>query len=194
MNKEQLEALGLDAEQIKEVFKLNGIAVNNAKGDLDTKETELANTKKLLEEANTKIESFKDLNVDEIKKQAEDYKKNYKELEVKAKEDMEALKFEHELESAIRDSKAKNVTAVKALLDIESLKSSTDRKQDIQKALEATKADNDYLFQDEAPSGTGGSMGAGTKGKITITKDKIMEIGDPIERKRKIAENLELFN
>lgn len=174
MTKEQLEALGLDEEQIKEVFRLNGIAVNNAKGDLETKETELADTKKLLEDANEKIQSFKDLNVDEVKKQAEDYKKDFEALEIKAKEDMEALKFEHELEGAIRDSKAKNVKAVKALLDIENLKASNNRKEDIEKALESTKEENDYLFESDEPAGTGGSLGAGTKANAPI-KEKVQD-------------------
>ena len=194
MTKEQLEALGLDAEQIKEVFKFNGIAVNNAKGELDTKMAEVETLQGQLETLNTKVESFKGLNPEELSKQIEDHKKETEEIKQKAKEDMEALKFEHELESAIRDSKAKNVTAVKALLDIENLKGSKNRLEDIKQALDQTKADNDYMFTDADSTGTGGSLGNGGKNKVTLTKDKIMEIGDPIERKRKIAENLELFN
>lgn len=98
MTKEQLEALGLDAEQIKEVFKLNGIAVNNAKGDLSTKEQELADAKKLLEDANNKIEGFKDLDVDAIKKEAQEYKEAFEKAEREGKEKLEALQYETELE------------------------------------------------------------------------------------------------
>ena len=151
MTKEQLISLGLTEEQISEVFKLNGIAVNNAKSDLTTKETELADTKKLLEDANKEIEGFKELNIEEIQKRADEYKIKFEDAEIKAKEELERVKFEHELEGAIRDSKAKNITAVKALLDIENLKGSNNRLEDIKQALEQTKADNDFLFGETTP-------------------------------------------
>ena len=68
MTKEELKALGLNDKQISEVFKLNGVAVNNAKGDLATKETELETKdteiktlQRQLETANKEIESFKKL-------------------------------------------------------------------------------------------------------------------------------------
>ena len=51
------------------------------------------------------------------------------------------------------------------MLDIESLRGSNNRANDIKAAIEATKADNDYLFGEESPSGTGGSLGAGEKVK-----------------------------
>ena len=83
MTKEELKALGLNDKQISEVFKLNGVAVNNAKGDLATKETELETKdteiktlQRQLETANKEIESFKELDIEEIKQRAEDYKKN----------------------------------------------------------------------------------------------------------------------
>lgn len=181
MTKEQLEALGLDEEQIKEIFRLNGIAVNSAQGDLEAKETELETLQGQLETANKEIEDFKDLDVDEIKTRADKYKQDYEALELKVKEDMEALKFEHELEGAIRDSKAKNVKAVKALIDIDSLKDSKNRLDDIKQALEATKEENDYLFGSDEPSGTGGSLGNTGKGGTipgkTVTND-FMELAE----------------
>lgn len=195
MTKEQLEALGLDAEQIKEVFKLNGIAVNNAKGDLDAKETELAETKKLLEDANKEIEGFKDLDVAGIKKAAEDYKIKFEETEQKAKEELEKVKFEHELKETARDFKAKNTKAVLALIDKEALLESKNRKEDIKKAFEEVAGENEFLFDVEdtqegkpkfsRPNGSGGPM--------SMSKDDIMSMTDPIERKQKIAENIELF-
>lgn len=192
MNKEQLVELGLDEDQIKEVFRLNGIAVNNAKGDLDTKETELASLRTQLEEANTQIDGFKDLDVEGIKAATEEYKTKFEEAKIKAEQDIEALKFEHELEGAIRDSKAKNVKAVKALLDIDNLKGSNNRVDDIKAALEATKADNDYLFKDEAPQGTGGSLGNTGKNGASITKEDFenMEYTDKVALYNK---NIELY-
>lgn len=165
MTKEELLALGLTEEQIPGVFKINGIDVEKAKGDLETKETELKTLQGQLDIANKQIEDFKDLDVEKIKQAAEDYKIKFEDAEKKSKEEIEKLQFEHELEGAIRDSKAKNVKAVKALLDIESLKGSNNRANDIKLAIEATRTENDYLFGEMDPEGTGGSLGAGEKAK-----------------------------
>ena len=198
MTKEQLEALGLDAEQIKEVFKLNGIAVNNAKGDLETKETELADTKKLLEDANNKIDEFKDLDVEAIKKEAEDYRKKYKLAEKEGKERLGALQYETQLKdymsnytfaservknSIYNDMKSKEFK----LEDGQFLGADDYIKQLQEKEPEsfAIKKEEDNLPKFSKPN-MGGTGQA-------ITKDSIMEISDPIKRKQQIAEHIELF-
>lgn len=163
MTKEELEKLGLTEEQIKNVFVINGKDIEKAKGELATKKTELETLQGQLITANKEIEGFKNLDVEGIKKAAEDYKTKFEEAEIEAKEELEKIQFEHELENAIRDSKAKNVKAVKALLDVEDLKDSKNRSDDIKQAIEATKTENDYLFGGSDPEGTGGSLGAGQK-------------------------------
>ena len=193
MTKEQLLELGLSEEQIAEVFKLNGIAVNNAKGDIATKETDLADTKKLLVEANSTIKGFKDMNIDDIKLKADDYKTKFETAEAKSKEDIENLKFNHDLESMARDYNAKNIKAVLALLDKETLKGSSNRDNDLKTAFEGLNTSDGYLFGSDEANGTGGSLGAGNKGKKTMTKESIMAIENSIDRKQKIAENIELF-
>ena len=78
MTTEELKALGLDETQIKEVFRLHGLVVSEFK-DLENENKILNSEKENLElqlkNANEKIEEFKDLDVDAIKKEAEDYKK-----------------------------------------------------------------------------------------------------------------------
>ena len=146
MTKEELLALGLTEEQIKEVFKLNGIAVTNAKGELTTKETEIIALQGQLKVANKQINEFKDLDVDGIKAAADDYKIKFEAVEAKAKEELEALKFNHAIENALSGAKAKNVKAVKALLNIEGLKLNGDEVVGLKEQLELIKTENDYLF------------------------------------------------
>lgn len=165
MTKEELLELGLTEEQIPGVFKINGKDVEKAKGDLKGKEETIETLQGQLKTANKEIEDFKELDVKEIEKRANDYKEKFETAETEAKKKLENIQFEHELENAIRDSKAKNVKAVKALLDIETLKDSKNQIEDIKQALEATKEENDYLFGDDEPKGTGGSLGAGEKNK-----------------------------
>lgn len=49
-----------------------------AKETFDTKETELDGVKKQLEDANTEIQSYKDMDIDGIKKAAADWEEKYK--------------------------------------------------------------------------------------------------------------------
>ena len=188
MTKEELLALGLTEEQISEVFKINGKDVEKAKGDLSTKETELASTKEQLKTANTTIESYKGMNIEEIKKNAEEYKTKFEEAESKAQKEIETLKFNHAIENALGAAKAKNVKAVKALLNMEGLKLNGDEIVGLKDQIENIKKDNDYLFDGVEPAGTGGSKGGGQKGGggTGITKEDF--------DKMSYKERVELFN
>ena len=158
MTKEELQALGLNEEQIKEVFKINGIDVEKAKGDIEklkndlqAKETELDTTKEQLKTANETIGSYKSMDIESIKKSAEEYKSKFEEAQKKAKADMEKLQFDHALENALTKSKAKNTKAVKALLDLEGLKLKDDEIIGLKDQLEKVKEKNDFLFETDEP-------------------------------------------
>ena len=164
MTKEELLALGLTEEQITELFKINGKDVEKAKGDLTAKETELASTKEQLKTANTEIESYKSMDGEGVKKAADDYKAKYEAAETKAKEELETLKFNHAIENALGAANAKNVKAVKALLNIEGLKLNGEEIVGLKEQIDNLKKDNDYLFGETDPAGTGGSLGNGGRG------------------------------
>ena len=198
MTKEELLALGLNEDQIKEVFKINGIDVEKAKGDfetvkntLETKETELTTTKEQLKTANETIQSYKDMNIEDIKKSAEDYKKKFEDAETKAQEEIEALKFEHSVENALNKAGAKNVKSVKALLDLETLKDSKNVDTDLESQLTALKESDGYLFKDEEPGGTGGSKGNGGKGGQSINNPWSKEHFNLTEQGRLLKEDPE---
>lgn len=163
MTKEELLALGLTEEQIKDVFVINGKDVEKAKGDLTTKETKLTSAKEQLKIANTEIESYKSMDIETIKKAANEYKTKFEEAETKAQKEIETLKFNHAIENALGSAKAKNTKAVKALLNLDGLKLNGEEVVGLKEQIEALKADNDYLFGETEPPGTGGSLGGGAK-------------------------------
>lgn len=168
MTKEQLKALGLTDEQIGEVFRLHGLVLNPVKTKLETKETEVETLQGQVKTANETIQDFKKLDLEGIKQEADDYKEKYEQAETKRKEELAALEFNHKLDLAIKDSKAKNVKAVKALLDIDELKESKNQEEDIKKALEAQVEENGFLFEvEEVVQGTGGSKGNTGKDQST---------------------------
>ena len=77
------------------------------------------------------------------------------------------LKFEHALDVALSGAKAKNVKAVKALLELDKLKFSEEDGSilGLKEQLEKVKAENDYLFESsEAPP----RIVAGGKSKSVI--------------------------
>ena len=59
--------------------------------------------------------------------------------------------FNSLLEKQINSVGAKNVKAVKALLDIDTLKESKNQEADIKALLETCKEENDYLFGSDEP-------------------------------------------
>lgn len=61
------------------------------------------------------------------------------------------MEFNSVLDSAISASGARNSKAVKALLEIEALKGSKNQEDDIKKAIEAVKTENDFLFGADEP-------------------------------------------
>jgi hypothetical protein len=96
MKKEELIALGVDEEVAKKIMAINGTDIENAKAKAGqateklTQELENANSKlqekdKLLEEANVQIENFKGMDVEGIKKAADEYKAKYEQSAAEAK-------------------------------------------------------------------------------------------------------------
>lgn len=180
MTKEELLELGLTEEQIAEVFKINGKDIEKAKGDLEAKEVELKTVKGQLKQANTQIESFKEMDIDTIKAKADEYKTKYEKAEKEAKEQLEKLQFEHKLESALSGAKAKNIKAVKALIDTEGLKLNNDEIVGLKEQLENIKKENDYLFDLEEPKETPPTFTRPTNKNVA---DEPESLGERLARK-----------
>ena len=63
--------------------------------------------------------------------------------------ELDGIKFQSVLDSAIAAAKGKNAKAITALLDVETLRGSEDQQKAITAALEALKKDSGYLFDTE---------------------------------------------
>lgn len=192
MNREFLKGLGLEDEAIDKIMAENGKDIEKFKSESKTKETELASVQKQLEDANKEIESFKEMDVEAIKKAADDYKAKYEKAQKDAEAEIEALKLEHSIESALKG--AKNVKAAKALLDMEGLRASKNIDKDMEAAITALKESDPYLFEEAEPAGTGGSLGAGAKQKRqAITKEEFNKM-NYTERNQLFNDNPNLYN
>lgn len=126
MQRKFLEDLGLEKEVIDKIMTENGNDINNAKSKLEA-------------ERDSYKSQFETVSADLAKKDTE-YNAKIADME-----------FNSVLDNAITSSKAKNSKAVKALLDLETLKSSKNQPEDIKTALEKIKSENDYLFESAEP-------------------------------------------
>lgn len=171
MTKEELQAIGLTDEQITEVFKLKGKAVNELKDKISVLETEKADLQNQINVANGEIESYKSMDFEGIKKSAEEYKGKFEQLQQESENNLKALKFEHTVDMMLANSKAKNSKAVKALLDLENLSKSNNIDTDLATAIANLQESDSYLFSTDdgktkeikgatpAESGEGSSQG-----------------------------------
>ena len=88
------------------------------------------------------------------------------------KQQIAQMAFDRSLSEGIVKAKGRNVKAITALLDVETLKASENQAGAIEAALEALKQENRYLFEGDVPPpyarGTGAYTGAQDKHPTTL--------------------------
>ena len=152
MQRKFLEELGLEKEVIDKIMSENGSDIENTKKKL---EAERDNYKSQLETAQETLKSFDGVDVNDLKGKITQLTNDLTAKETEYQGKLAYIEFTNAIESALNGAGAKNIKAVKALLDIDALKSSKNQAEDIKNALETVKSENDYLFQTEQPKGWG---------------------------------------
>lgn len=144
MQRKFLEGLGLEKEVIDRIMDANGSDVERMKGERDE-------YKRQLIEAQTTLKSFEGVDVKELQDRIAKLTDDLKTKDADYQQKLADRDFADILRDEIIASGAKNAKAVMALLDQDMLKASKNQKEDIQKALETVKQENDYLFQGTKP-------------------------------------------
>ena len=128
MTRKQLEDLGLTKEQADSVMKINGDDIENAKGTASTEiknlQTEVEGLKTQVGDRDKQLETLKASAVDnaDLKKQIEDLQTENATAKATHESELNQLKIDFAVEKALTGAKAKNITAVKALLDLKDAK------------------------------------------------------------------------
>jgi len=184
MKREFLKELGLEDSVIDKIMAENGKDIENAKGDVSkleaeikTKEKELETLQGQLKKANEQIEEFKDMDIDAIKKAADDYKEKYETAKIEVGEELEKIKFEYAIDKALGQAKARNTKAVKALLDLDNLKLTDDKILGLDEQLENIKKENDFLFEGEKKEKTPTIVKPGNYQQNGITIEEFKDMG-----------------
>ena len=174
---EILKELGVDIPEDKHEALNKAVAENyktvaefdKAKTKLETEKTGVEDQLKAVQET---LKKFDGVNVDDLKKQIEAANNQAAEKEKEYQAKLDDLEFSGLLDTAIAGAHARNVKAVKALLDIDTLKGSKNRSEDIKSALEAVVKDNGYLFdsgETQKTSGTTGTSGGNNNVPPTVS-------------------------
>lgn len=171
MKREELEKLGLEKEAIDQIMALYGRDIEAHKTKISAAESERDGLKTQLEEALKAIEGFKGMDIEGIKKSADEWKAKAEQAQKDAEAQVYKVRYEAALSDALKDAKAKNVKAVRALLNEADLKLTDDGLIGLKEQLEKVKPENDYLFESDTPTP---KVVAGANNKPTIADDAIL--------------------
>lgn len=199
MNREELKALGLSDEQIDKVMASHGKVVNSIKEKADkteTLESQIEDYKNQISERDTQLEELKKVDAKSLQAKIDELQQQNETTKTEYEEKLQQQAFEHKLESTLSAAKVKNVKAVKALLDLDSIKLDGEKLLGLDDQLTNLKENESYLFEQETKPGAprivaGGNPNGGGNG--TLTKEQIMKEKDNIKRQQLIKENRHLF-
>ena len=139
---------GATEEQINAVLDINSKDIGNAKKKL---EIERDKYKDQLETAQYSLKEFEGVDVNELQSKIKTLTSDLETKDTEYQQKIADMDFNSVLDGAISKSGAKNAKAVKALLDLDTLKTSKNQAEDIKKALETIKSENDYMFGSDEP-------------------------------------------
>lgn len=157
MTRKQLEDLGLTKEQADSVMKINGDDIENAKGTAATEiknlQTEVEGLKTQVSDRDKQLETLKTSAGDnaELKKQIEDLQTENATAKANHESELNQLKINFAVEKALTGAKAKNIKAVKALLELEDAKLDKDGNvKGLDEQIEKLRSGDDTKFLFEA--------------------------------------------
>lgn len=161
MTRKQLEDLGLTKEQADSVMKINGDDIENAKGTAATEiknlQTEVDGLKTQVGDRDKQLETLKASAGDnaDLKKQIEDLQTENATAKANHESELNQLKIDFAVEKALTGAKAKNIKAVKALLELNDAKLDKDRNvKGLAEQIEKLTSGDDTKFLFEAQKQT----------------------------------------
>lgn len=137
------------------------------------------NYKNELEKAQDALKEFEGVDVKDLQGKITELNNTIKNNQDAFDKKLAEMEFDSILDGAISNSGAKNSKAVRALLDIDALKSSKNQSEDIKTAIEAVKAENDYMFKSEEPyqnQQTVGASGNNHRNSAAKTTDELSKM------------------
>ena len=141
---------GATDEQISAVLDINSADIGKVKGKL---ESERDTYKSQLETATTQLKGFEGVNVEELNGRITELNKQLADQKAAFDKQLADRDFDDLINGAVTDSKARNVKAVRALLDIDALRESKNQSAEHRELIELkqklTPEEQDVLVAEE---------------------------------------------
>ena len=130
-------------------------------------QTENSGLKTQLQTAKDGLKAFEGVDVKDLQGQIVRLQQDLADRDAAHQTELANMAFDRALEGAITAAKGRNAKAIKALLDVDTLKASKNQEADIKAALEGLQKDSGYLFGSEEtppyfPAGTGVGANGGS--------------------------------
>ena len=161
MTRKQLEDLGLSKEQVDSIMKINGDDIENAKSasaaEIKNLQTEVDGLKTQVSDRDKQLETLKASAGDNeaLTKQIADLQAENTKAKETHESEMTQLKVDFAVEKALTGANAKNIKAVKALLDLTDAKLDKDGNvKGLSEQIEKLTTGEDTKFLFDAPQQT----------------------------------------
>ena len=160
MKREWLKELGLEKEQIDKIMEQNGVDIEAAKTDVSSIKTELDTVtkerdtlKEQVSKRDNQLETLKKSNdVETLKSQIETLQKENADKAAEYESVIKAVKVDAAVDLALTNAKAKNLKAVRSLLDLTEVEFDKDGNiKGLSKQIEALKKaeDSKFMFDED---------------------------------------------
>lgn len=123
-----------------------------ARADFNAKSEEVKNLNAQLSERDKQLEGLKKVDAEGLQQQIKTLQDENKRAKDTYDEQLNKIKFEHAIDTALTGAKARNTKAVSALLDRETITFKDGKLSGLDEQLKTLKKDNAYLFEEDKTS------------------------------------------
>lgn len=188
-----LSSLGIEIPEDKKDALEKELAANyKTVAEYDKQAGKLSQALDKLKTAEDGLKAFEGVDVTDLQGQIAKLQGDLSAKDAAYAEKVANMEFDALLTSAVTAARGKNAKAIRALLDVDALKSSKNQEADIQAALEALQKDNEYLFESDKEPLPNIVLPAKGKEPVTVTKESFAKMGYR-ERVAIKKENPELY-
>ena len=153
MERKFLKDLGLADDVVEKVMAENGKDINELKSAAETSKTTLADLQKQISDRDKQLDALKKSSGDNeaLKTQITDLQTANKQAKTDYDANLKKLALGSKIDVSLMGAKAKNVKAVRALLDESKISLDGENVLGLNEQLGQIQKDNPYLFGEDAP-------------------------------------------
>lgn len=177
MTRDEIKAIlpNITKEELDKIMAINGSDIEKAKGDTAGYTKQIDDLTKQIEARDTQLDELKSkaTNHDALSKRIEELQTANANAKTEYEKTIADMKRDNAVNNSIRDAKAKNVRAVRALLDMTKIKMDGETVLGLKDQIDALTKSDAYLFETETTTTTGFKggfvAGKGSNGNTTDT-------------------------